>query len=112
MKDFCTARGEVGGQIERLNEEELGELLCDFYANVRSKDGEMFKKSSMLAIRSGLNRLKTPLPSKPFNIITDPAFVSANNVFKAMLKRIQSEGKGSIVHKDPIPKEDLHFIHQ
>ena len=56
LKDFCAARGEVGGQIESLNEEELGELLCDFYANVRSKDGEIYKKWSMLAIRSGLNR--------------------------------------------------------
>ena len=37
LKDFCAARGEVGGQVESLNEEELGELLCDFYANVRSK---------------------------------------------------------------------------
>ena len=37
LKDFCAARGEVGVQIESLNEEELGELLCDFYANVRSK---------------------------------------------------------------------------
>ena len=32
LKDFCAARGEVGGQIESLNEEELVELLCDFYA--------------------------------------------------------------------------------
>ena len=96
LKDFCAARGEVGGQIERLNEEELGELLCDFYANVRSKDGEIYKKSSMPAIRSGLNRhLKTPPHSKPFTIITDPAFVSANNVLKAMLRKIQSEGKRS-----------------
>ena len=37
LKDFCAARGEVGGQMESLNEEELGELLCNFYANVRSK---------------------------------------------------------------------------
>ena len=112
LKDFCAARGEVGGQIESLNGEELGELLCDFYANVRSKDGEIYKKSSMLAIRSGLNRhLKTPPHSKQFDIITDPAFVSANNVFKAMLKKIQSEGKGSIVHKDPIPKEDLQRLY-
>ena len=89
LKDFCAARGEVGGQIESLNEEELGELLCDFYANARSIDGEMYKKSSMLAIRSGLNRhLKTTPLSKPFDIITDPAFVSANIVFKAMLKKI------------------------
>ena len=76
LKDFCAARGEVRGQIESLNEKELGELLCDFYANVRSKDGEIYKKSSMPAIRSGLNRhLKTPPHSKPFTIITDPALV-------------------------------------
>ena len=32
LKDFC-----VGGQIESLNKEELGELLSDFYANIRNK---------------------------------------------------------------------------
>ena len=48
MRDFCAARGEVGGQIESLNEEELRELQCDFYANVRSKDGEIYKKSKSI----------------------------------------------------------------
>ena len=37
LKDFCAAKGEVGGQIESLNKEELGDILCDFHANVRSK---------------------------------------------------------------------------
>ena len=27
LKDFCASRGDVGGQIESLNKEELGELL-------------------------------------------------------------------------------------
>ena len=51
LKNFCAARGEVGGQIESSDEEELGELLCDFYANVRSKDGEIYKKSSLYVIK-------------------------------------------------------------
>ena len=51
LKDFCAARREVGGQIESSNEEELRELLCDFYANVRSKDGEIYKKSSLYVIK-------------------------------------------------------------
>ena len=42
LKDFSAARGEVGGQIESLNEEKLGELLCDFYANFRSSCWYLF----------------------------------------------------------------------
>ena len=36
---------KLGGQIESMNEEELGELLCEFYANVRSKDGDVVTKN-------------------------------------------------------------------
>ena len=51
----------------------LNQLLRSFYAEVRKEDGTLYKKSSLTALRFGLQReLKKIRPD--LNIIDDPAF--------------------------------------
>ena len=88
---------------------ELNDCLKVFYAAVKQKDGKDFKVSSLRTIRAALERyLKQPPISKPWSIVGDPAFETANKVLNAICRKNAQEGKASpIVHKQPITKEQV-----
>jgi hypothetical protein len=55
INDFLNDRGNERSWLN-LSKEELAVILEDFYANVRTKTGELYKKTSLLSIRQALNR--------------------------------------------------------
>jgi len=67
----------------------LAPVPLKFYAEMRNKKGELCKRSSLLAIRNGLVRHLTSM-----DIIKDPAFKNANQMFLSMVKKTSKEGKG------------------
>ena len=70
----------------------------------RKKDGTYYKSSSTKSIRAATDRfLCFPPHSKPFSIITDPAFTEANKVLDAFVKDMRKTGKiADVVHKRAI----------
>ena len=83
-----------------------------FYAAVKQKDGKDFKVSSLRTIRAAIERyLKQPPINKPWSIVGDPAFETANKVLNAICRKNAEEGKASpIVHKQPITKEQVEQL--
>ena len=74
-----------------------------------------FKTSSLCTIRAAIERyLKEPLlTDKPWSIVGDPAFESANKILNAICRKNAQEGKASpIVHKQPITKEQVQQLFQ
>ena len=71
--------------ILEATKDEIAKLLQDFYANIRNKNRELYKKNTLLAIRQSINRyLKEN--DRMFDIITDPEFTQANNNFTSLLQ--------------------------
>ena len=92
-----------------MKKEELNNCLKVFYAAVKQKDGKGFKVSSLRTIRAAIERyLKQPPINKPWSIVGDPAFETANKVLNAICRKNAQEGKAiPIVHKQPITKEQV-----
>lgn len=80
-----------------------------FYAGLKNSDGETYAKRSMISIRYGLQ--KHFLKKRKLDIVNDPDFKEANNVFLAMCTKIKKEGKGPVMHKDPISRPDLQKLY-
>ena len=87
-------------------------LLEGFFADTRRKNGENYKRNSMLAARAAINRhLSSVRPS--INIFTDSAFVNTNRVLDGILKEWKRLGQEPAVdHKDAITNGDLKKLEQ
>lgn len=97
-------------EFETLPNSELDVILSKFYTEVRTENGEMYKKSSLISLRHGINRfLGNSVDGK--NIIHDNDFRQSNKVFAAATKELKREGKGGITHHPPIEKEDLQKLY-
>ena len=99
------------GDFEQLNEENLNTLLAQFYAEVRSEKGDFLSKSTLVTIRSGIQRhLDSPPYNKNFGICSNPAFAYSNKMFATVVKRCKQEGNDKTKHHAIIPDEDMKKI--
>lgn len=91
---------------------EVNECLQIFYAAVRQKDGKQFKVSSLRSIRAAIDRyLRQPPINKPWSIVGDKEFNTANKILNAICKKNAKEGTvGNVVHKQPINKEQIQHL--
>lgn len=92
-----------------MKKEDLTDCLKVFYAALKQKDGKDFKVSSLHTIRAAIERyLQQPAINKPWSIVWDTAFETANKVLNAICRKNAQEGKASpIVHKQPLTKEQV-----
>ena len=55
LREYCAEKG-LSTQLEDNDKVELDNLLKQFYANARKKDGTMYSKNTINSIRYGLAR--------------------------------------------------------
>lgn len=105
LKSFC-AQEEIQLDMKTCSAEELNSVLCKFYPALRSKKGELYKKSSYLAARAAIHRRVREL-ERPFNVFSSQEFSRSHGVLNATLKKKKAEGDEPLVqHKDAITEED------
>ena len=92
--------------FENSSSEILAPVLLKFYAEMRNKKGALYKRSVLLAIRNGLASHFSSM-----DIIKDPAFKNANQMFLSMVKKTSKERKGAIQHKVQITEDDLKKLY-
>ena len=80
----------------------LVSVLAKFYAESRSKTGELYKRTSLSSIRRGLNR---HLPD--YDIVKGQDFKKSQGSFNAMVAELKRQGAGSIQHHPPIESMEL-----
>jgi hypothetical protein len=95
--------------FENWTKQELDSLLRCFYAEVRNIHGEMYKRTSLLSIRSSIGRHLSKTSS--IDITKDKEFNSSNDMFSSMCKFTVKEGKGVVVHKDGIEHSDIRKLY-
>lgn len=96
--------------LQPENKQQLASILTSFYVEARKSNGELYSKSSLNAIRFGLNRhFKN---TKGTDIIKDPAFVEANKVFLAQCVDLKRQGLGKTQHKPSILENDLRKLYE
>ncbi|XP_069086047.1 uncharacterized protein [Pleurodeles waltl] len=94
--------------FEKLSSDSLCQLLRTFYAEVRNAKGEEYHIQSLVCVRAGINRyLNSPPFNRAINIMHDPSFISANNVFLGIIKRKRREAKHTAERHGAITRDDL-----
>ena len=96
LTDFFEDHG-ISSNLLQIPKKELSVLLQDFYSNIRTKRGKLYKKNSLLGIHQSINRyLKDN--GVTLDIITDPEFTLAKGNFMSILRKTKKAGKGSTNH--------------
>ena len=95
FNNYLSTMTNLNKSMETISKEDLISVLPKFYAGLKTEKGEGYSAVSLLSIRSSLNRSISAYHFPCFNLITDPAFQSANRVFKAILKKNAGSRKGS-----------------
>lgn len=94
--------------FEDAADEVLAGYLSKFYAGLQSKGGMDYSKSSVLSIRSSLQRhLSFPPCSRAINIVSGITFKRANNVIRAIIREMKRKGSSLSKLHEPITPEDL-----
>ncbi|XP_071085310.1 uncharacterized protein [Haliotis cracherodii] len=100
-------------EFEELPTEELSAHLRQFYAEVRTEDGQYYSKSSYIGLRAAIHRrLRSPPYDRNINILQDKEFHNANKVFMGVLGNIKKLGLDSVAHYEAISPEDLTRIRE
>lgn len=99
--------------FETLDKDALCALLRSFYAEARSKSGQLYSKSSLISIRSSLNRyLNEPPYCRTLDLTKDPELRSANLALAAVIRRLEEQGAGPVVQKQAVTRADLRKLYQ
>ncbi|XP_029286304.1 uncharacterized protein LOC115007526 isoform X2 [Cottoperca gobio] len=99
--------------FETLDKEALCAVLRSFYAEARSKSGQLYSKSSLISIRSSLNRyLNEPPYCRTLDLTKDPELRSANLTLAAVIRRLEEQGAGPVVQKQAITRSDLRKLYE
>ena len=98
--------------FENFTAEMLADTLSTFYFNARTVDGQMYKSLSSEGLRHGLNRvLQGPPNNRNIDIIKDPEFRGANDIFKSAMQELKSAGKVEVEHHPLMSDADLKKLY-
>ena len=91
------------------SELQLSAMLVNFYADARKKKGAHYKLSALKSIRFGLARHFSS--EHGIDIIKDPTFKRANEVFYAVCVGLKRAGLGKVDHTPSLEENDLKYIY-
>ena len=76
-----------------LGEQDLDKLLCKFWFEVRTTDGDYYSIGSLESLRYGINRIFQERGHE-FDIIRGPAFKKIQIKFTEACTELKAKGKG------------------
>uniref|UniRef100_A0A8C5T9G6 DUF3504 domain-containing protein n=1 Tax=Malurus cyaneus samueli TaxID=2593467 RepID=A0A8C5T9G6_9PASS len=98
--------------FETMDKGALCRVLRSFYAEARSKSGQLYSKSSLISIRSSLNRyLNEPPYCRTLDLTKDPELRAANLTLAAVIRKLEEQGAGPVVQKQAITRADLRKLY-
>ena len=84
----------------------------NFISEVRTSDGELYKKSSMMTLRHGINRHPSNCRKSPVDIVNDSNFNQSQRMFSAVSKELKRAGKAKIEQYPPLTDADIEKIYE
>jgi hypothetical protein len=107
LQAYLREKGQTEN-FEDLSKTDLYMVLNKFYTEARQENGQMYKKSSMFALRHDLNRY---LSCKSIDLIHDTEFKESNKTFAATIKELKRQGLGGVDHHPPVEEEELRKVY-
>ena len=109
LTDWLRKR-KVDVDLKIVSANDLAPMLRRFYGELKSGNRKMLTPSSLVCIRSGIQRALVELRESPLNITTDTAFAKANATFNAKCKLYAKLGNPKPKRKEEIAPGDLEKI--
>ena len=82
---YCRSKKDTEVKFSTIELADLAVLFESFYADLRRKDGEQYRRNSLMACRSALHRhLSHHRPS--VNLFVDGVFSKSNKILDSVLK--------------------------
>lgn len=91
-----------------LSNEQLRDALHIFYPSIQKKDSSDMKTSTLKGVRAAINPYYKD--RRAIDIVSDPLFLEANEMFKGVLMKNKENGLGTVEHKKIMIKTDLDLI--
>ncbi|XP_056594776.1 zinc finger MYM-type protein 4-like isoform X1 [Triplophysa dalaica] len=102
---------QINIDFKTIEKPDLAQVLREFYGSIRTSKGELYGISSYVVLRAALNRFFNDPPlHRGWNLMQDPEFRPANNVFKGIVKHIRRSGQDVKIHYPTISPEDLDIL--
>ena len=109
LERFCSLVGMDIESLHQLPTRELDNLPSRFWGSLRKDDGTLFKKKSLQSIKFGIWKM---FKAKEIDISSSKEFHKFNNMYKAVLKQVKTDGKGTVKHKPPVNNNDMRKIRE
>ena len=109
FKEYLTSTG-ADPDFEIWTPSQLDSALGGFFVNLRNKDGEMYKKTTLMSYRHSLQRYINTVRDD-IDIIHGNEFKNSKVLFQAQTKKMKAEGKAKIDHHPPIEPADLERLY-
>jgi hypothetical protein len=110
LREYMESKG-LSSDFESLPHTELDRLLGTFYVELRNQRGEMYKKTTMMSYRHGIQRhLQTTRPD--IDIIHGAEFRESCKVFKGVTMELKRQGLGGVDHHPPISDADIAKLYE
>ena len=94
-----------------MTSKELDNNLRQFYAEARTKDGELYSRPSLLGFRNAIERyLNNPPLNRGISITKGIEFQASNKLLQSQIKLNKRENKENTKHKPAIPEADLQKL--
>ena len=87
----------------------LSIVYLKLYAGARNRNGKLYSKKSMQALRYGIQRHFLQAPNE-IDIAKDPALAKFGGVFRSVVAQLSSEGKANIKQHTPVSVADMRLI--
>ncbi|XP_073672795.1 uncharacterized protein kctd1 isoform X1 [Garra rufa] len=111
FREYLTEKAQ-STDFESMDKNALCKVLRSFYSEARSKSGQLYSKSSLISIRSSLNRyLNEPPFCRTLDLTKDPELRSANLALAAVIRKLEEQGAGPVVQKQAITRSDLRKLY-
>lgn len=97
FREYLTSKN-FPAEFENFDPEELDAKLASFYVEMRNKDGQLYKKSTMASYRSGLQRYLRNKRDDEIDIKSKTIFNKSSKAYKCMGKELKRQGLAAVHH--------------
>ncbi|XP_050390544.1 uncharacterized protein LOC126809802 [Patella vulgata] len=107
LRKYLTEQG-LAPTFEEYNSKLLDYTLAKFYTEARQENGELYRKTSLYALRSGISR---HMLNHNVDIVNGDNFKESKAVFKAVCAGLKTLGMDTVDHVPCISDADLQKLY-
>jgi hypothetical protein len=109
FREYLTSK-HMTADFESLSKAKLDNVLSRYYVELRNKKGEMYKKSTLIAYRHGIQR-HLEKTTQDIDILKGEDFKKSAIFFKGMTKELKKAGKAVVEHYPHTEENDLKTMY-